>query len=130
MASKTIVALTASFERNLEQLETFLLEADATHAFDRLLDELMENVIPNLECFPVMGKSFFDRPTLSVETSNGIEALKAKLETIGKRGEIREYMMAQHLLLYARFETKIYLLSIRNQRQLSFDLQSLWPTLS
>lgn len=126
MATKHLVKLTANFERNLEEAEAFLLQADAPQAFDALLDELTDTVIPNLERFPGMGRLFFERPTRSVDVSNGIDGLKRKLKAIAKDGEIREYVMSHYLLLYARFDTTIYLLSIRHHRQLSFDFESLW----
>jgi hypothetical protein len=34
--------------------------------------------------------------------------------------------MTHYLLLYARIKGAVYLLSIRHQRQLSFDVQALW----
>ena len=126
MAVKHLVKLTANFERNLEAAEAFLIEANAPQAFDALLDELTNTVIPNLERFPGMGRLFFERPTRSVEASNGIAGLKSKLKTITKDGEIREYVTSHYLLLYARIGSTIYLLSIRHHRQLSFDFQSLW----
>ena len=126
MASRLIIKLTANFERNLEEMETFLLEAQAPQAFDALLDELADTVIPNLERFPGMGRLFFERPTRSVEASNGIDGLRRKLKGLAKDGEIREYVMSHYLLLYARFDSTIYLLSIRHHRQLSFDFQSQW----
>ena len=104
-----------------------MLEADAPQAFDALLDELTDTVIPNLERFPGMGRLFFERPIRSVEASNGIDRLKRKLDAIARDGEIREYVMKHYLLLYARFDTTIYLLSIRHHRQLSFDFQAFWP---
>jgi len=121
-----IVKLTANFERNLADAETFLIQAQAPKAFDALLDELTDTVIPNLERFPGMGRLFFERPVRSIEASNGVNQLHAKLKAIGKDGEIREYVMTHYLLLYARFDTTIYLLSIRHHRQLSFDFLSLW----
>jgi len=126
VASRLIIKLTANFERNLEEMETFLLEAQAPQAFDALLDELTDTVIPNLERFPGMGRLFFERPTRSVEASNGIDGLRRKLKGLAKDGEIREYVMSHYLLLYARFDSTIYLLSIRHHRQLSFDFQSQW----
>jgi plasmid stabilization system protein ParE len=125
VATKHLVKLTANFERNLKEAEVFLLEANAPQAFDALLVELTNTVIPNLERFPGMGRLFSERSTRSVEASNRIDSLKRKLKTLTKDGEIREYVMSHYLLLYARFETTIYLLSIRHQRQLSFDFQSL-----
>ncbi len=126
MAGKHLVKITANFERNLEEAEAFLLEADTPQAFDALLLELTDTVIPNLERFPGMGRLFLAHSTRSVEANNGIEQLKRKLHAIAGDGEIREYVMSHYLLLYARFEATIYLLSIRHHRQLSFDFQSLW----
>lgn len=122
------VKLTANFERNLEAVEAFLLEAGAPRVFDALLDELTDTVIPNLERFPGMGRLFLERPARSVEVANGIERLSKQLAAIAKDSELREYVMTHYLLLYARVKGTVYLLSIRHQRQLSFDFQALWPT--
>ena len=61
VANKPVVRLTANFERNLADIERFLTEAAAPHAFDGLLDELLDTVIPNLERFPGLGRSFLNR---------------------------------------------------------------------
>lgn len=124
---KHLVSLTDNFERNLEEVEAFLVAAEAPQAFDALLDELTEIVIPNLERFPGLGRLFFHRADRSVEASNAVTALKRKLHALDKKGELREYVLSHYLVLYARLGTKIYLLSIRHHRQLSFDFQSLWP---
>lgn len=121
------VKLTANFERNLEEVEAFLLEAEDPQAFDALLADLIEIVIPNLERYPAMGRSFLERPVRSVETDNGIARLVQQLKAIATDSELREYMMTHYLLLYAQIRGTVYLLSIRHQRQLSFDLASHWP---
>ncbi|TAM84379.1 MAG: type II toxin-antitoxin system RelE/ParE family toxin [Candidimonas sp.] len=126
MAVRRAVKLTANFERNLEEVEAFLQEAEAPHAFDALLDELADTVIPNLERFPGMGRSFLERPVRSVEAGNGIARLAKQLNAVAGNGELREYIMARYLLLYALIEDTVYLLSIRHHRQLSFDLASHW----
>jgi len=120
------VRFTANFERNLAAIERFLLEAEDPQAFDALLDQLLETVIPNLERFPDIGRLFLERSARSVEVSNGIDSLQLKLAANGEGGELREYILADYLLLYARFDTTIYLLSIRHHRQLSIDFESLW----
>nr|WP_145545040.1 type II toxin-antitoxin system RelE/ParE family toxin [Variovorax boronicumulans] len=126
MAAKPTVQLTANFERNLEDLEAFLIKAEAPSAFDALLDELMGTVIPNLERFPGMGRPFLERPVRSVEVTNGVARLARQLAALDQNGELREYVMAHHLLLYARIRGTVFLLSIRHQRQLSFDFAALW----
>ncbi|MDH0365119.1 type II toxin-antitoxin system RelE/ParE family toxin [Comamonas aquatica] len=126
MTAKHTVKLTANFERNLEELEAFLVEAGASHAFDALLDELTDTVIRNLESFPGMGRMFLNRPARSVEVANGVTSLTKQLASLAKDGELREYVMTHYLLLYARIKGTVYLLSIRHQRQLSFDFETLW----
>ena len=126
MAAKPTVQLTAHFERNLEDLEAFLIEAEAPSAFDALLAELMGTVIPNLERFPGMGRPFLERPVRSVEVANGVARLARQLAALDENGELREYVMAHHLLLYARIRGTVFLLSIRHQQQLSFDFAALW----
>lgn len=121
------VQLTANFERNLDAIETFLDDAGAAHAFDALLEELAETVIPNLERFPDMGRSLLERPIRSVETDNAAARLRDQLAALTLKGDIREYLLDHYLLLYARLDTDVHLLSIRHHRQLSFDLASHWP---
>ena len=128
MTTLATVKLTANFERNLLEMEAFLVEAEAPHAFDALLDELTDTVIPNLERFPGLGRLFLERQARSVEVANGIARLTAQLGSIATDGELREYVMTHYLVLYARVRDTVYLLSIRHQRQLSFDFQSLWAT--
>ena len=126
MAAKCLAKLTANFEKNLDEIERFLLEAEAPQTFDALLGELITTVIPSLERFPDIGKPFLERHVHSVEARNGIDAIEQKLKAIGKDGQLREYVLSHYLLLYARFDATVYLLSIRHHRQLSFDVRSLW----
>ena len=127
MAKKLIVQLTANFERNLEDIERFLIEADTAQAFDDLLDELLETVIPNLQRFPDMGRQFLARSLRSVETTNALETLQAKLlELTSDSAALREYILADYLLLYVQIEGIVSLLSIRHHRQLSFDFEAHW----
>ena len=122
MVKKVTVKLTRNFENNLAELALFLDEVDAHQAFDRLLDELSDTLIPNFESFPAIGRLFLERPLRSVEMTNALERLHTKLGD----GELREYLFADYLVLYVRFDAVIHLLSIKHHRQLSFDFQSLW----
>lgn len=127
MARKPAVKFTANFERNLEEIERFLSEAEAPRAFDGLLDELLATVIPNLERFPAMGRPFLLRPARSVETSNALATLRAKLSALTPDTDaLREYVLEDYLLLYALIGGAIYLLAIRHHRQLSFDFAGRW----
>ena len=70
----------------------------------------------------------FERNLQEIEVTNGITRLTKQLGSLAKDGELREYVMAHYVLLYARTKGSVYLLSIRHHRQLSFDFQGLWPT--
>ncbi len=124
MTKKPLVKFTANFERNLEGIERFLVEAEAPQAFDGLLDELLETVIPNLERFPEMGQPFLRRQVHSIEATNAVAALTERLAALTPETDaIREYVLKHYLLLYAVIGGTLYLLSIRHQRQLSFDFE-------
>ncbi len=123
----TAVRVTANFERNLADIERFLANAGSTQAYAALLDELLDTVIPNLERFPGIGRPFLANAARSVETTNALEALRAKLSVLTPDPQgLREYILEDYLLLYAEIDGKLYLLSIRHHRQLSFDFQSHW----
>ena len=109
------------------RIERFLTDAEAPQAYDGLLDELLETVIPNLEHFPGMGRAFMLRQPRSVETTNALAALRAKLVALTSDPEaLREYVLKDYLLLHAQIGGAIHLLAIRHQRQLSFDLDGYW----
>lgn len=126
MPRRHAVKLTANFERNLEAIEAFWGEAQAPQAFDALLAELADTVIPNLERFPGLGRPFLGRRGHSVEAANGLRRLREQLSGLSADGDLREYVMDDYLVLYARIKEGLYLLSIRHQRQLSFDFASHW----
>lgn len=125
--AKPAVKLTANFERNLEEIERFLTDAEAPQAFDLLLDELLETTIPNLEHFPEMGRPFMRRSIRSIEAGNAMAALNAKLSALtADPNALREYVLKNYLLLYMTAGDTLYLLAIRHQRQLSFDFTGHW----
>lgn len=127
MARTLVVKFTANFERNLEDIERFLSEAEAPEAYDSLLDELLETAIPNLERFPEMGRPFLARQPRSVETTNALAVLKSKLSALTSDVDaLREYVLKDYLLLYVAIGDAVYLLAIRHQRQLSFDFEAHW----
>lgn len=63
-----------------------------------------------------------NRPAKSIEVINTVTALQAKL----RNRELREYLLPDYLVLYARYAETIYLLSIKHHRQLSFDFSGHW----
>ena len=124
MVAKTAaVKLTANFEANLLAIESFWSEAGAPRGYDRLLDDLLAAVIPALEMHPRIGRPLLQLPAHSVEA----QTLRARLRARLGRGELREYMAGDYLILYALIGDIVYLLAIRHHRQLSFNLDAFWP---
>jgi len=120
------VHLTANFEADLDQIRQFLQPESSSPPitpYQRLLDQLLEVVTPNLESYPAVGRLFADRTAASLEGQHRLVILREQARGM----EIREYLFGEYLLLYAVTERAVYLLSIRHHRQLSFDLEAFWP---
>jgi len=117
------VELTASFLDRLAAIESFLMEADAGAAYDRLLEELRATVIPNLRRFPRIGRRYLDQPPQSAEGLAQLAALPA-----GAAERLREYLHGDYLILYtvARPGHLVQLLSIWHHRELSFQFTRFW----
>ena len=116
------VRTTATFERSVSEIEQFLVGNDAPRAFDDLLAHLQEELVPNLERFPTLGREFLARRSGSIEVLTRVESMRKRT---GK-GEIREYLTGDYLLLYLDDGETVFLLSIRHHRQLSYDLPTHW----
>jgi len=110
----TRVQITQNFERNLEALEAFWIDAEGGQGFDALLDELVGRMIPNLERFPNLGRLFTKRPVRSVEALHGLEQLKPLLSAVGKTTLVYEDLIGPCVLLYAHHAGSIHLLSIHH----------------
>jgi hypothetical protein len=117
------VELTASFLDRLAAIESFLTEAGAGAAYDRLLAELRTTVLPNLRRFPRIGRRYLDQPPRSAEALTQLAALPA-----GAADRLREYLHGDYLILYtlATPGHLVHLLSIRHHRELSFQFSRLW----
>lgn len=122
MSGHVTVRITRNFERNLDEIEAFLTRAEAPEAFDRLLDELSDRVIPMLERHPDIGRDHLARSADSMEAQFRREAVIESLSALHAAGSIREYVLAHYLILYARLPGTVHLLALRHHRQLDFDL--------
>ncbi|MFA7504206.1 MAG: type II toxin-antitoxin system RelE/ParE family toxin [Burkholderiaceae bacterium] len=111
------IELTACFLQRLESIEVFLREADAPHAYDTLLEDLRETVIPNLRRFPFMGPRYLDQPPQSAEAIVQLGQLPP-----GAADSLRTLANGDYVILYTGQEsnTTAYLLSIR-QLGFGFD---------
>ena len=94
------VELTASFLERLNDIEAFLVQADAGFAFDDLLAEIGATVIPNLKRFPRMGRRYLANPPQSAEALSQLAALP-----VGAANALRKYLHGDYLMLYAAMES-------------------------
>jgi len=83
--TRTRVRVTANFEANLAAVEAYWVAEEASEAYARLLDELTDTVLPNLERYPQMGRPFLPRRAHSVEA---LEAASRLADRLGA-GELR-----------------------------------------
>lgn len=117
MAVPHRVEVTTYFLRGLAQIEDFLDANEATDAYDQLLVELIETVIPNLESFPQLGPLIHGCAGQSIEVHSALHLLERQLGRLARHTEVREYVMKDSQVLYARSRGVVHLLSIRHQRQ-------------
>lgn len=123
MGRRSIVRITENFQRNLDSIQAFLADHDAGTAFERLLADLFETIIPNLESFPDIGFDFLGRVPQSKEGFLRLERLQRRL---GPSTVLRELIAGDYLILYALRDLDVYLLAIKHHFQLSFDLKGHW----
>ena len=122
MARRRTVRVTANFEANLAAIQAFWKEAGAPEAYGRLIEDLTDTVVGNLERHPGIGRPFLDRNALSIEARDRIARLKKRVDA----GALREYLSGDYLILYTVVASTVYLLSIKHHRQLSFAFDQLW----
>jgi plasmid stabilization system protein ParE len=123
MARARSVRVTRNFDRNLESIRDFLSRADATGAFNKLVERLAE-IIPNLQRFPALGADFLARAPLSAD---GIAMFEQVVKAAGPGSKVRQLIDGDYLILYLVSGETVFLLSIKHHRQLSFDLMGHWP---
>lgn len=126
------VRYTANFEANLQSIEAFWTKNEFPRDYDRLLDELLDTVVTNLERHLRMGRAFMSRQPESIEAQKLHEKLQAKMASHEQRADMREYVTTEYLVLYAILQatankpSTLYLVSLKQHKQLSFDFGRLW----
>jgi len=113
---------TENFADNLEAIRGFLGE-EGRAAFARLLDRLLDDIVPTLCQFPQSGRSFLAHPVRSLEARARLRRLKALLP---KGDDLREFILDDYLILYLVRGPQLIFLAIKHHRQLSFDFNRFW----
>jgi plasmid stabilization system protein ParE len=113
---------TENFATNLDTIRTFL-GAEAGEAFARLLDRLLDDLVPTLGRFPRSGRPFPSQPTGSLETRRALRRMRRLLLP---GDDLREFILDDSLVLYLIRDRSIVFLAVKHHRQLSFDLLRFW----
>ena len=121
MAGKRPI-FTQNFSANLLAIQAFL-GSEGHKPFQRFLDRLFDDIVPQLCRFPKSGRSFLAHTIHSSEA----KSLSKKLRTRLNRGDdLREYIVDEYLVLYLLRGHHLVFLSVKHHRQLSFDLKRFW----
>ncbi len=121
MAGKRPI-FTQNFSENLLAIQTFL-GAEGHKSFQRFLDRLFDDIIPQLCRLPKSGRSFLTHTIHSAEAKSLVKRLRTRLN---QEDELREYIIDEYLVLYLLRDKQIIFLSVKHHRQLSFDLKQFW----
>ena len=116
------IEATANFLANLEAAHQFYILQDAASADIRLakLKADLREMLQVLAWSPAGG-----RPARFIETKSAQARLKteAVMQLAVQAGlpSLREYIVGQHIVLYAHSATDVVLLAIKHQRQLVYS---------
>ncbi len=121
MADKKPV-FTENFSANLTTIQDFL-GPERANVYQRLLARLFDDIIPTLSTFPRSGRSFLDNITYSNESVSLVSKLMDKLKP---GDDLREFIVDDYLVLYIVRGNRIFFLSIKHHRQLSYELKRFW----
>ena len=123
MAARRLTPVfTENFSADLDTIRAFLGD-EAAEAFAGLLDRLIDDLVPTLSRFPQSGRLFLAQPTGSLETRRAFRRLRRLLLP---GDDLREFILADYLVLYLIRDRSIVFLAIKHHRQLSFDLPRFW----
>jgi hypothetical protein len=110
-----------NFLANLEAAHQFFLDQDADSAdarFAKLKADLRE-MIAILAWSPASGRPARFLSARSAQTTLKANAIQQLAEQAGLPS-LREYVISQHIVLYAHSEADVVLLAIKHQRQLIY----------
>lgn len=119
---KTVVEATPNFMRGLEEAQAFFELQDAASSVGRMatLKSKLREMVAILAWSPANG-----RPARFLTTKSAQARLRlAAVEKIAMEAglpSLREYILDQHVVLYAHSETQVILLALRHHRQLTYS---------
>jgi hypothetical protein len=110
-----------NFLANLDAVHRFFIEQDTTTAAARLatLKGELREMVSVLSWSPARGRPARFFAARSAQVRLRTEALMHLAREAGLP-DLREYVLGQHIVLYAHSPTDVVLLALKHQRQLSY----------
>ncbi len=111
-----------NFLANLEAAHQFFILQDADSADNRLakLKAGLREMLAVLQWSPASGRPARFLAATSIQAKLRLDAVVQQAEQAGL-SNLREYVVGQHIVLYAHAETEVVLLAIKHQRQLIYS---------
>ena len=123
MTARAVVEAAPNFLATLDEARHFLVEQDAQTAparYARLQAELVETV-RMLEWSPGSGRPAQFMAAHSAQAKLRLIRVQ-RLAAEATLPELREFVLQQHVVLYAHSSTRVALLAIKHQRQLTYSV--------
>lgn len=113
-----------NFLANLDESHRFFVSQDAESADTRFrkLKESLPEMIEILAWSPAGGRPARFMATKSAQGISKVKAISELAELVGLPN-LREYVVGQHVVLYAHSKTEVVLLALKHQRQLTYSAQ-------
>lgn len=113
-----------NFLANLDVGHEFLVLQDADSANSRLLKlkAALREMVEILSCSPASGRPARFLAAKSAQARLKADAARQLAQEAGLPS-LREYIVGQHIVLYAHSETEVVLLAVKHRRQLIYSVQ-------
>lgn len=114
-----------NFLANLDAAHQFFQIQDAGSADSRLtkLKQDLREMITILAWSPASGRPARFLSAKSAQATLKANTVQQLAEQAGLPG-LREYVVGQHIILYAHSETEVVLLALKHQRQLTYSVEA------
>jgi plasmid stabilization system protein ParE len=117
-----IVQVAESFNEALESIEEFMLAQDVGSAVQRVeaIQAEILSFIDLVKRHPRIGRLTGPIDEQFVKSRSQLERIVRKVSVAGLP-EAREYVLSNHVILYAHSDSRVLMISIRHQRELGYS---------
>lgn len=122
LPAKSLVEATPNFIEGLNEARAFFEMQDATSSGNRMaaLKARLREMVAILAWSPANGRPARFLNAKSAQAQIRLASVEKLAREVGLPA-LREYVLDQHIVLYAHSDTHVVLLAIRHQRQLTYS---------